>query len=48
MNQQIKKMIIEHLDEYELPAKVYTFVTAGCLVFDVIAMLIYFIFVGKY
>ena len=48
MDKQIKKIIIEHLDEYEIPAKVYTCLTLGCLVFDIIAMLIYFIFVGKY
>ena len=36
-------MILEHLDDYELPALIYTVATMICFVFDIIS---FFVFVG--
>jgi len=40
--------VIEYLDDFEMPAKVYTFVTGGCLMIDTISLFIYLILLGKY
>ena len=40
--------MIEYLDDFEMPAKVYTFVTGGCLLIDTISLFIYLILLGKY
>lgn len=36
-------MLLEHLDDYELPALIYSVATMVCLVFDLIS---FFVFVG--
>lgn len=48
IDKEVKRIIIEYLDDFEMPAKVYTFATGGCLVIDIISLFIYLILLGKY
>ena len=40
--------MLEYLDDYETPAKIYTFVSGACVIVDVISLFIYLVLLGKF
>ena len=40
--------MIEYLDDFEIPAKVFTFMTGACLIIEIISLFIYLILCGRY
>jgi len=48
LDQEVKRIMIEYLDDFEIPAKVYAFMTGGCLLIEIISIFIYLILLGKF
>jgi len=45
---QIQNLILEHLDDYELPALVYSAATILCFVFDLVSLFVFIGIAGKF
>lgn len=47
MNGQVRALTLEYLDDFEMPAKIYTLLSAVCFVLDTVSGLVFVILTGS-